>query len=89
MYPQKHRFALERVPKDGTYQDATVKGILQERVGRYTVFVRWPGDCIEEIDVNALDYDHAKKIALAALEADYEPDWTEIAHVEKRVGWYW
>lgn len=67
---------LTRVPDSGAYR---LGEHPEERLERYTCFIRYSygegaGDySIEEIDVDALSFDHAHDVCTAALAEDYEP----------------
>lgn len=55
----------------------------------FTVYVQFPADEVEEIDVLAFDASDANAIARDALQRDYEPGGKIMtAHTTERYGWY-
>jgi len=75
----------------GAYQCETV----HKRSKRYTADVKYVWDdaigpddyTIEEIDVNAVSEEQARRITEAALAKDYEPG-GKIVRIQERFGWY-
>lgn len=55
---------------------------------RWTMYVRYPGDTIEEIDVNAVTKTEARRIGMDELEASYQRNWIEFWVEGPRVGFY-
>lgn len=79
----KKQVSLNVVNIKGTYREVGLPTchVLE----RYTVFVKYgKGEDaeVEEIDVDAINREHAKQIAESALERDYQPGGkiAEIVH---------
>lgn len=54
----------------------------------YTVFVRFPGGGVEEIDVAARNARHARTLAEREIADDYSPGGRIIRIVERAAGWW-
>lgn len=71
----------------GTYRDLSLRSDNPTSI--FTIYVEWrygpeeDDTDVEEIDVRAATERHAREIATAALERDYEPG-GKIVHVERR-----
>jgi hypothetical protein len=85
----KEKVAPAQKPVKPVPEESVIDRLVGEkRLDRYTVLAQWPNGMKEEVDVDAEDEIHAKKLAAVELERDYKPGW-KIIHVEgPRVGWY-
>jgi len=62
--------------------------INTQKHSRFTAFLKWPNDWVEEVDIDAVNKQEAKKIAQAVLLADYEPGGQVIEVRGPRYGLY-